>query len=112
MLARARLFVNASRFEDHGLAPLEALSAGAALVTVPSPGPYPALKMARSLAPDLVAADRSPAALAQALRAGLALSDADRRDYAVRADALLTPHRAQAISRTVAEQVLPALGVV
>jgi glycosyltransferase involved in cell wall biosynthesis len=111
MLARARLFVNASRFEDHGLAPLEALSAGAALVTVPSPGPYPALKMARSLALDLVAADRSPAALAQALRAGLALSVADRRDYAVRADALLKPHRAEAISRTVAEQVLPALGV-
>jgi hypothetical protein len=110
-LARARLFVNASRFEDHGLAPLEALSASAALVTVPSPGPYPALTMARTLAPQLVAVDSSPAALAQAVRAGLALSDADRRGYAERADALLAPHRLEAISRTVAEQVLPALGV-
>lgn len=111
LLARARLFVNASRFEDHGLAPLEALAAGAALVTVPSPGPYPALHMAQRLAPDLVATDGTPPALAQALRAGFALADADRRAYARRADELLAPHRAEAISRTMREQVLPALGV-
>ena len=39
LLGRARLYVNASRFEDHGIAPLEALSAGAALVSLPTPGP-------------------------------------------------------------------------
>jgi glycosyltransferase involved in cell wall biosynthesis len=111
LLARARVFVNASRFEDHGLAPLEALSAGALLVTVPSPGPYPALRMARRLAPDLVAADATPEALARALTAGLSLTDADRRAYARRADELLAPHRAAAISRTVSGQVLPALGI-
>ena len=49
LLGRARLYVNASRFEDHGIAPLEALSAGAALVSLPTPGPYPALRMARAL---------------------------------------------------------------
>ena len=111
LLARARAFANAARFEDHGLAPLEALSAGAVLVTVPSPGPYPALAMARELDPDLVAAERSPAALAQTLTAGTARSDDARRAYAERADALLAPHRAEAISRTVADDVLPALGV-
>jgi glycosyltransferase involved in cell wall biosynthesis len=108
LLGRARVFANAARFEDHGLAPLEALAAGAALVTLPSPGPYPALAMARGLAPELVAADGSPAALARALQAGLRLDDPG---YAVRADALLAPHRPEAISRTLAERVLPALGV-
>jgi glycosyltransferase involved in cell wall biosynthesis len=106
LLARTRVYVNAARFEDHGLAPLEALSAGAALVTTPSPGPYPALRMARELAPELVAADRSPAALAAALRAGLALRD---DGYAEAADALLAPHRREAILATVRERVLPAL---
>jgi hypothetical protein len=110
-LARARVFVNAARFEDHGVAPLEALSAGATLVTTPSPGPYPALGMARALAPELVASDRSPGALAIALRAGLALSDAERAGYAERADVLLVPHRIGALRRTVAEEILPALGV-
>jgi glycosyltransferase involved in cell wall biosynthesis len=112
LLGRTRLFAAASRFEDHGLAPLEALSAGAALVTVPTPGPFPALAMARQLDRRLVATDRSPAALADALRAGLALSDSERALYAQRADALLAPHRIEAIARTVSEQVLPALGVV
>jgi hypothetical protein len=111
LLGRTRAFANASHFEDHGLAPLEALSAGALLVTVPSPGPYPALAMARGLAPGLVAADRSPGALAAALDAAARLGDGDRRDYARRADEMLAPHRRAAIARTIAEQVLPALGV-
>jgi glycosyltransferase involved in cell wall biosynthesis len=110
-VARARVFVSAARFEDHGVTPLEALSAGAALVTTPSPGPYPALSMARALAPALVAVDRSPAELAHALRAGLALPAAERASYAARADALLAPHRLAALRRTVANEVLPALGI-
>jgi glycosyltransferase involved in cell wall biosynthesis len=103
LLGRARLYVNASRFEDHGIAPLEALSAGAALVSLPTPGPYPALRMARELAPELVSTD-----LAAALRAGAGV---DLADYARRADALLVPHRVEAMRRTVAEEVLPALGI-
>ncbi len=57
-VARARVFVNASRREDHGLAQLEALAVGTPLVTVPSPGAYEALPIARRLAPELVAARR------------------------------------------------------
>ena len=101
LLGRARVFVQASRFEDHGIAPLEALSAGAKLVSVLTQGPYPALAMARELAPALVSDD-----LAGALRAGIALEDPT---YAERADALLAPHRPEALQRTVAERVLPAL---
>jgi hypothetical protein len=111
-VARARVFVNASRFEDHGLAQLEGLSAGAALVTVPSPGPYPALGLARAQDPALVSADLSAAGLAAALRAGLGLSEPQRRDYAERAARLLEPHRRERILRLVAEEVLPALGLV
>jgi glycosyltransferase involved in cell wall biosynthesis len=104
-VATARVFVNASRREDHGLAQLEALSAGCLLVSVPSPGPYEALPLARELAPELVSQD-----LARALRAGL--DHPDPAGYAGRARALLAPFRAEAIARVVAEEVLPALGVV
>jgi glycosyltransferase involved in cell wall biosynthesis len=106
LLGRARLFVQASRFEDHGIAPLEALSAGTKLVTAPTPGPYPALRMARALAPDLVATERTAASLAAALAAGAALDDPG---YAERADALLAPHRPEALQRVVEERVLPRL---
>ncbi len=111
LLGAARVFLAAARFEDHGIAPLEALSAGAALVTVPTPGPFPALRMARELAPALVSRDETAPALAEALGAGLALAASERRDYAERADALLAPHRAEAIRATIAERLLPALGV-
>jgi glycosyltransferase involved in cell wall biosynthesis len=107
-VARARLFVNASRREDHGLSQLEALSAGCRLVTVPSPGPYEALPLARELAPSLVAAEVSAPALAGALRAGL---DLDDPGYAARASELLRPFRADAIQRVLETDVLPALGI-
>jgi hypothetical protein len=110
-VARARVYINAARFEDHGLAQLEALSAGALLVTMPSPGAHPALGLARKLAPELVAADLSADGLAGALRAGLALSKPERAAYAERADALLGPHRRGAIVDVVERQVLPALGL-
>jgi glycosyltransferase involved in cell wall biosynthesis len=105
-VARARLFVNASRREDHGLAQLEALAAGTPLVTVPSPGAYEALPIARRLAPALVAADVSAPALATAIRAGLALDDAA---YADRARAELAPYRREAVLAVVRDELLPAL---
>jgi glycosyltransferase involved in cell wall biosynthesis len=108
-VARARVFANASRHEDHGLSQLEALAAGCALVTVPSPGAYEALPLARELAPELVAADSTPGELARSLRAGLDLRSRDA--YAQRALELLRPFRADAIRQVLAEQVLPALGV-
>jgi Glycosyl transferases group 1 len=104
LVGRARVFVNASRREDYGLAQLEALSAGCALATVPSLGPYEALPIARELAPQLVADD-----LAAALRAGLDLPD--RGAYAARARELLAPFRPAAVQQVVADELLPALGV-
>ena len=54
-LRRARAYVGGARWEDFGMAPLEALADGALLVTVPSGGPFEALALARRLAPELVA---------------------------------------------------------
>jgi glycosyltransferase involved in cell wall biosynthesis len=104
LLGRTRVFVNASRREDHGIAQLEALSAGCALVTVQSAGPYEALPLARTLAPELVSDD-----LASALRAGLDLPDPD--GYAAHARELLGPFRPGVVERVVASSVLPALGI-
>jgi hypothetical protein len=107
-LARTRIFVNASRREDHGLSQLEALAAGAMLVTVPSLGAYEALPIARRLDANLVATGIESIPLARALRAGF---DADGDDYATRAAAELAPYSRDAVQHVFEGQVLPALGL-
>lgn len=109
LVAGARVFVNAARMEDWGIAQMEALASGTPLVTVPTPGPNPALALARELGPELVAAERTPQALAAALRAGLELGDDERERYAARAAELLRPYSEEELRRTVAEDVVPRL---
>jgi glycosyltransferase involved in cell wall biosynthesis len=101
LLERARVFVSAPRIEDYGIAALEALAAGCLLVTTPSPGPYPALELARELDSRLVGED-----LAAAIRLAL---DEPPSDYAARATRLLEPFSRETLDRTVAETVLPRL---
>jgi glycosyltransferase involved in cell wall biosynthesis len=101
LVRRARVFVTAPRREDHGLAQLEALADGAALVTAPAPGPYAALPIARGLDPRLVSAD-----LATALRAAL---DEPLPGYADAARAAMAPLRRDAVDAVVADRLLPAL---
>jgi glycosyltransferase involved in cell wall biosynthesis len=101
LLRRARTYVTAPRREDYGLAQLEALAEGCALVTTASPGPYAALPLARSLDPRLVGDD-----LAGALRAAL---DDPAGGYAERASQALVPWRPEAVDAVVAEHLLPAL---
>jgi glycosyltransferase involved in cell wall biosynthesis len=108
-VGRARIFLNASRYEDWGIGQLEALSAGTPLVTVPSAGPNEALALARELDPGLVAGRIAAPELAAAIRAGLALTDAERAAYGARADAALAPYRPERLRRIVADEVLPAL---
>jgi hypothetical protein len=102
------VFVNASRREDHGLSQLEALAAGAALVTVASAGPYEALPIATKLDPRLISPTVTPQSLAFALRSGFKV---DLDDYATRAAELLAPYRRAAIQQVFEQQVLPALGL-
>jgi hypothetical protein len=110
-VGRASIFLNASRREDYGLAQLEALAAGTPLVTVPSPGPYEALPIARRLGSELVAGDVSAAALAPAIRAGFALDEPARAAYADGAVAAVEPYRPAAVLEIVRGEVLPALGL-
>jgi glycosyltransferase involved in cell wall biosynthesis len=107
-LTRTRMFINASRREDHGLSQLEALAAGAALVTVVSPGPYEALPLATKLDSRLVSPSISPQSLAFAIRSGFQV---DLDEYGARAAELLRPYRRDAIAQTFTERVLPALGL-
>lgn len=101
LVRRARVFVAAPRREDFGIAPLEALADGCMLVTTPSPGPYPALGLARALDPRLVAEDIAPA-----LRSAL---DDPTPGYAERAAELLKPFSRAAVDTTIAERVMPRL---
>jgi glycosyltransferase involved in cell wall biosynthesis len=109
LVAGSRAYVSAARYEDWGVAQMEALAAGTPLVTVPTPGPNAALPLARRLAPELVARDASAGALAEALRAGLAMDDGARARYATAARRLLEPYSDAALRAVVAERVVPAL---
>jgi len=104
LVRRARVFVTAPRREDYGIAQLEALADGCALVTTAAPGPYAALPLARALDQRYVPDDDG--GLAAALRAAL---DGPADDYAERALTLLAPFRHAAVDRTVAEELLPRL---
>ena len=101
LLRRARAFVAAPRREDYGIAQLEALADGCALVTTAAPGPYAALPPARALDPRLVGDD-----LATALRVAL---DDPSPGYAERALALLEPWSPVAVDAVVRERLLPEL---
>jgi glycosyltransferase involved in cell wall biosynthesis len=109
LVAGARVYVSAARYEDWGVAQMEALAAGVPLVTVPTPGPNVALPIVRELAPQLVAADSGAPALAAALRTGLALGEDERRRYAEAARRALEPYSDAALRDVIAERVLPAL---
>ena len=101
LVGRARMFVNGSRWEDFGIAPMEALAAGTPLATVPTPGSFEALPLARELAPALGSDD---------LRAAIrATAGVDRASYAARAAELLAPYRSDAVLITLKEHVLPRL---
>jgi hypothetical protein len=108
-LRRARAYVGGARWEDFGMAPLEALADGALLVTVPSGGPFEALASARELAPELVANAVDPESLAAALRAAFAMPDERAARYRREAAAVVQRFRPEAVQRVVAEEVLPAL---
>jgi glycosyltransferase involved in cell wall biosynthesis len=101
LLRRARAFVTAPRREDYGLAQLEALADGCALVTNAAPGPYAALPLARQLDGRLVGDE-----LARAIRTAL---DEPAPGYAERALAAIAPYRREAVDATVREHLLPAL---
>jgi len=109
LLARARVFASAAAWEDFGIAPLEALDRGAVLVGAPGGGPFPGLAIARSLAPEFVAGDRDPSALARALEAAFAAADDRLAAYRLAAREALEPYRPEASVKRLREEVLPAL---
>jgi len=109
LLSRARVFLSAARWEDFGMAPLEALDRGAALVGASAGGPYPALAIAGELAPHFVAVDRSPDSLARALEAALRTDERALAAYRQAARVQLAPYRREALVRRLRERVLPVL---
>ncbi len=78
----ARVYAAGARWEDFGQAPLEALADGALVATVPSGGPFEALRLARELAsPALIAPRPDGAALGTAIRAAFELPEERVRAY-------------------------------
>ncbi len=109
LLHRAEAYVSASRFEDYGIAQLEALAHGVLLVTTPSEGGYEALAIARRLEPALVARSTSPEALAAALRAALEMPAQTRAECRTRARELVAPYSEAEVRRRLERDVIPLL---
>lgn len=104
LLRRARVYVSAPRWEDFGIAQLEALADGCMLVAQHAPGPYVALPLARALDPRLVVRDAD--GLARAIRVAL---DDPADSYAARAMPLVQPYSTASVDALVADRLLPAL---
>jgi glycosyltransferase involved in cell wall biosynthesis len=111
LLRGATAFVSASRWEEWGIAQLEALAAGVPLITTPARGAYEAEPLARELAAGLVAPGDDADALAAAMAAALEMDAARRSRYRREAARLIEPFGRDAVDRVMREQVLPALGV-
>ena len=108
-LRRAHAYVGGARWEDFGMAPLEALADGALLVTVTSGGPFEAMALARRLAPTLVADTVAAEPLAAALRVAFAWPADETERYRASATKLLDRFRPSAVQSVVTDQVVPAL---
>ncbi len=106
----AAAYLAASRYEDYGIAQLEALVDGTPLVTTPSAGPFDALRLLRELAPDLVAADGGAEALAEALGRGLAWTPDQHADFRHRCAARMAEYSPDAMRERLAA-ILGALDV-
>lgn len=108
-LSRCRAFITGARWEDFGMAQLEALALGALLVCAATDGPFEALEIARELKPELVAADQSPDALSGSISRAFALTHGEIDAYRAAASNMLAPYRPAAVAGTISEQVVPAL---
>lgn len=108
-VARSVAFITSARWEDFGMAQLEALDLGALLVCTATRGPFEAGVIARELAPELVADDQSPEALAACIRRAFALRDDAVSRYRHGASLRLDRYRPDAIAHTIEEHVLPML---
>ena len=94
----ARVYAAGARWEDFGQAPLEALADGALLATVPSGGPFEALRLALELnEPALIAPKLDGEALGEAIRAAFELPEERVRAYRAAARERLRPFGAQAV---------------
>jgi glycosyltransferase involved in cell wall biosynthesis len=109
LLYRTRVFLSAARWEDFGMAPLEALARGAVLVGAPAGGPFPALAIARELAPRFVAGDRAPRSIAHALDEALSAEAPELSAYQTAARDRLRPYRERVTVKRLRESVLPQL---
>ncbi len=109
LLGRARAFLLSARWEDFGIAPLEALARGAVLTGAVGGGPYPALAIGRALAPRFIARDRAPVSVAGALDAALGADARELGVYQAAARERLRPFRQRVTVKRLRDEVLPRL---
>jgi glycosyltransferase involved in cell wall biosynthesis len=97
------------RYEDFGMAQLEALAAGAVLVTSAAGGPYEARQVMQKLDERLLSPIGSAQALGAALTVALSFSPEERADFSRRAQVLLSPYLQETYQARCEETLLPEL---
>jgi hypothetical protein len=109
LLGSAQMYLNASRFEDFGIAQLEALSEGAILASTATGGPIDAVPLARRLDPRTVAVDQSAQRLAHAIHTAAHMSERDREAYRDGARKAMAAYAPEAFDIRMRDEVLPVL---
>ena len=108
-LHAADLYLAASRYEDFGMAQLEAMGSGALVVSVPSRGPFEARSILQAVDERLLAKRADSSDLAEAIDYALTLDRQNRRARVERCAALLAPYLRAALLRRIETELLPEL---
>ena len=109
LIRGAAVFIAASRYEDYGIAQLEALAAGALLVRSHPPARTRRLAPRENSMLRLVADDGSSEGLARALAAAVSLDDGARVAYREKARELVRPYSRESLRSGSVTEALPVL---
>ncbi|MGI8633294.1 MAG: glycosyltransferase family 4 protein [Solirubrobacterales bacterium] len=109
VLAEASVYVSASHREDHGITQLEALAAGVPLATTSATGAYEAEPIVEAIDARLIANDRSPHAVAAAVRRAMSYSVEQRERFRAGTQTHTRSMSRPAVDRLLEELVLPVL---
>ncbi len=108
-LRRADVYLAASRYEDFGIAQLEAVNLGAVLVTTNSGGPFEARAMLQTVDPALIADQPTASSLASSMKYALDMSAPARAECVRECRTMLDPFMRNVLVDRIKSKLRPVL---